>query len=744
MDEAYRYFASTKDSLDMLFLKFLFVGPPRLGKTTIRRRLMGEIINLKSAGEAGNFQPSTAVVETGDSVMIRKVSNTSAVVTEWDWCATKNLEDEACMLFHNFVDSLNGKNTNQDKVEKVIGLSSSPPECSRSFTPLKDISGLATLSNEINTYQIASPECFSSFTALQDIPDLAALSNEMMSSPYWKDVKCMFKAHLRMEDTGGQPELMDMLPALTIGPGLYLLFVNLENDLHDKYSVSYCHESGLCTIPEMSSHTVEEMMLSTLSSISCSSAIPSGMNSQESNIQDLNEILKSSKSIAYIVGTHKDKVTDQHLEEFDSKLQKVIRSTDFFDKGLVKFGSEDRLVIPIDNMNGGLEEIENVKKVLEDGMSRYFKKLKIPAVWLLFSLCLRKRGKRTDSLKFCLLLSGQFKMSEYETKVALWFLHHHAGVIMYFPGLPELEDLVIVDIQVVYDSVTILILRSLRFKNVGQASAEKFRKTGQFSLQDLVRATAKHSGDLIPPLKLVALLEYLHIIAKIYGAESLPSQSSERSLVYIMPCVLEHASKEQLEIIHKNATKPFSASPLMVQFTCGFVPIGLFPAMIACLIANKSFFLIRAGIKKNLVQFRYGSRQSLVTFMSRPKYYEITISILLNFKISIHIQCTNVRKEIESMLDTASSRMNYGGYRDYQFSFACPIHADGNHLCVIEAGDASPEVMRCLYNQDDPQPVVLESSHQVWFGQVNLFFIFSSHVQLFSRILCIILGDAVQ
>ena len=185
MDEAYRYFASTKDSLDMLFLKFLFVGPPRLGKTTIRRRLMGEIINLKSAGEAGNFQPSTAIVEIGDSVMVRKVSNTSAVVTEWDWCATKSLEDEACMLFHNFVDSLNGKNTNRDKVEKVTGLSSSPPECSHSFTPLKDIPGVAALSNEINAYQILdSPECFSSFTALKDIPDLAALSNEMMSSPY--------------------------------------------------------------------------------------------------------------------------------------------------------------------------------------------------------------------------------------------------------------------------------------------------------------------------------------------------------------------------------------------------------------------------------------------------------------------------------------------------------------------------------------------------------------------------------
>ena len=48
-----------------------------------------------------------------------------------------------------------------------------------------------------------------------------------MGSCYSKDVKHMFKAYLRVEDTGGYPELMDMLPALTIGPGLYMLFINL-------------------------------------------------------------------------------------------------------------------------------------------------------------------------------------------------------------------------------------------------------------------------------------------------------------------------------------------------------------------------------------------------------------------------------------------------------------------------------------------------------------------------------------
>ena len=47
-------------------------------------------------------------------------------------------------------------------------------------------------------------------------------------------------------------------------------------------------------------------------------------------------------------------------------------------------------------------------------------------------------------------------MEAYETKVDLWFLHHHAGVLMYFPNIPLLADLVILDNQVVYDIVTFL------------------------------------------------------------------------------------------------------------------------------------------------------------------------------------------------------------------------------------------------------------------------------------------------
>ena len=50
--DAYQHFINTKDALDLLFLKLLFIGPPRLGKTTARCRLMGEIADLISANEA--------------------------------------------------------------------------------------------------------------------------------------------------------------------------------------------------------------------------------------------------------------------------------------------------------------------------------------------------------------------------------------------------------------------------------------------------------------------------------------------------------------------------------------------------------------------------------------------------------------------------------------------------------------------------------------------------------------------
>ena len=719
---AYRHFISTKKTLEMLFLKFLFSGPPRVGKTTALRRLMGEIADLISVGEADRVHASTGALKSGSNMIMKSVSSSTAVVTKAEWCAAKSHTDEARMLFLQLEKSM--------KTEDA-----SPTTTTSTSTPAVDkvatrTMGEVTAANPTTTphqplekASEPSPPTPSPNppTPTADIPLIAELFKKASEQPeFLEEMQHHFKAFLRMVDSGGQPELMDMLPALTIGPGLYLVFFNLLWNLKKEFRVFYQHSSGKTTTPEESKITLEEMLLSTLSSISCSSASVTHWSGEEVNNSDMRGILESSKSVAYLVGTYKDKVSEEHISQLDEDLQSIIRGTDFFEKGLVKFCSEGKLIVAMDNMKGGVKEVKAIREMLDTAMERHFKPLRIPAAWLLFNICLAQTKQKTASMKSVLELSSQFNMSAKETKVALWFLHHHAGVIMYFPKVPLLQDLVILDTQVVYDSVTFLIFRVMSFDNVDQACLEKFRETGQFVLKDLVAATRCVSGgDLIPPEKLIALLEFLHIIAPIPRVRCLQSSTQEQEAVYLMPCVLRIASKEKLDAICHDQSCPQCVAPLMVRYKCGFVPLGIFPALIARLISNKSFSLVEKGMMKNKVQFRYQPLKTLVSFLCYPRFYAIVISQLIISEHEVHKECVAIRQQVEVALQEVSSNMNYGYFLDYQFAFECPSHPGKEHLCVVDEQSEVTKLMECLEDLKDKKPEKMGSVHSVWWCEVS-------------------------
>ena len=747
---AYRHFINTKDVLELLFLKILFSGPPRQGKTSARRRLEGEIVDLMSAGEADLVQPSTGAVESGPGIIVQSVSSSTAVVTEAEWHAVNSLKEEAGMLLHTLAGEMTTKispTTVPARAMDVRPVEVAGAEEATTVTPTiaspegmqrpepgflnKMLSKLKSLIKK----QPMTPQLSESQPS--ESPEIVRLFQEALKRPeFWKDVKHSFRAYIRMEDTGGQPELMDMLPALTLGPALCLVFFNLEWNLKKEFPVFYQHPSGKTTAPHESKITLEEMLLSTLSSISCSSVSAHSLKGEETNSSDMHEILESSKSVAYFVGTHKDKVTQEEISKFDSDLQSIIRGTDFFDKGIVQFGSEGKLMVAMDNMTGGLEEVNEVRKILHRAMQKHFRKLRIPAVWLLLNQCLQMREKRTASFESCLELSSQFNMSACETKVALWFLHHHAGVLMYFPDTPLLADLVILDSQVVYDSVTFLILGAMSFDSVGQARAEKFRKTGQFVMTDLVAATKKLSGDIIPPEKLVTLLEFLHMVATIVPVQdSVSLIEKEKEVVYLMPCVLHTAGKEKLDAMLNDQFHPEYVAPLMIRYKCGFVPLGIFPALIASLIGNKAFMVVEEDILKNKVQFYYGSLKILITFLCSPKFYAIVISKLPNVELPIsehelHEECVALRKAVADSLEQVNSHMNYGFFLDYQFAFECPSHPGREHLCVVDGTFENSKFMMCLQNLKHKKPVKMSSNHEIWFHKVFKSFILKTKYTL--------------
>ncbi len=723
-EDAYKHFIVSKEVLELLCLKFMSLGPPRQGKSTTLRRIKKEIIDLLSAKEEKQIHGSTGAVQCCSNMVVQGKSDPTTAERTANWTILKNLIEEASLLFHTLKDSFqiesnseatadshSGSDTRAEVSQaSSTGQSNSveePPQPSNKQPKHKEITPLSTAHDQPAGQAVSSP----------DYSEIAAIFETVSKQPrFAENVKHSFKAFLRMEDTGGQPELMDMLPALTIGPGLYLLFFSYKFQLDEEYRVFYQRASGETTAPEKSEFTLQEMLLRTLASISCFSSSTHLQPLPGTDNSAIGEILESSKSVVYIVGTHKDKVSEEVIATVDSQLQKVIRDTDSYKKGIVQFCSKDKLVVSLDNMGGGVEEINHLHQLLENAMEKHFKKLKIPAVWLLFSLCLRMREVRTASLETCLALSHAFNMTPYETKSALWFLHHHAGVLMYFPSVPDLEDLVIIDIQVVYDSITGVILKAMSFDSVGQATSERFRKTGRFSMTDLKTATADISGDLIPPEQLVALLAYLHLIAEIASVNSSDTNSVlEDEKEYIMPCVLENTSAKELDLFHKESCRSCFVEPLLMYFSSGFTPMGLFPAAMACLVSNKSFTFIGEGVKKNMVHFMYGSKRIRVTFISRCKYFEVVVSCDPKFQDSIHHECTALKQEIEDTLKKASSRMNYNSSMDYQFAFDCRSHGGGSHLGIVHEVESIPSAMTCVTSS---QGIALQNRHLIWYGQV--------------------------
>ena len=550
-----------------------------------------------------------------------------------------------------------------------------------------------------------------------------------VSPKLWREITqvCRDTAFLNMGDTGGQPEFMDMQPALTVGPALYLFFCKLTDDLDSLYKVSYLSLStGESTVPKESAYTAKEVLFTSLASIACFRS-SSSTSLGETTSSTADQLLAScNDSIAYIIGTHKDLVTEEQIYEFDEKLQQCIRPTDFFEENIVQFTSEERMVLPVDNMHGGSSEVNHVRKVLEESLKKHFKKLSIPASWLVLSLCLRKREERTASLESVLQLASELGVPQSEAMVALWFLHHYAGVLMY---LPELKDTVICDNQIVYDSATNLIVNTFKFRSVGKAASERFRKTGRFSLEDIRRATADVSGDYIPLEKLVKLLAFLNILVSfVKSTSTLSSRTPSSEEMYFMPSVLLNATHEEMASWWDDTRKQVSPAPLFITYQCGFVPIGVFPAMIANVTVERSLKLRVEGIRKNRVEFQFGRDFDTVTLVSQPTYYAVHISRRKSTKTPTHEVCATVRGLVESTLKTVTSRMNYTFTAEYQLGFECPSHPGREHLCVVDSDDPSPHVMCCQENMDNLKPVDMQSQHLVWFGEV------SSYGFLYSRL----------
>ena len=565
-----------KDIADIMVAKLIFLGPSMQGKSVTRQRLTNVIKNIKSNNRD---ESNTGISEQSTVICKDTVHITAFTANDGTWREI-GIEEECQLCLNSFYSKSEDISYSLPSTNEEVKVKVPSPKHLKMTSTLEKVSKVS----DITETQLRHSK--ESGRAIVEVPKLPAAS----VNSTWEYVRSILekgnknfklksdeKCVLYVQDTGGQPELMECLPALTIGPALYLLFCKLNANLDDYFKIGYRGSDG-STSPSPSHFTIKETLVTALASIASMTYSCAGFPTE------ITEQRKNRVGCVHLVGTHRDKVNNDTIDKFESDIQELVKSTFFYKRGLVKWWNEndlpsdsglsnnitERIVYPLDNMFGENEEIQYLQSSIYERLKNLFGKKKIPNHWLLFGICLRRCAESVVNLESCFDLGEILNLSKEETRSALHFFHYNLGICMHFSNILALKDIVITNTQSVYKRLSTLIEAAFKPGEVEKAAAEEFKNTGVFSIE-IFNSSSNHT---IPLDVLIHILVHLNIIAQI------PSTVHQEKK-YFMPCILQNASDEEIEKYQERNPIPDGLSPLFVRYKCGFVPLGVFPAMIA-------------------------------------------------------------------------------------------------------------------------------------------------------------------
>ena len=288
-------------------------------------------------------------------------------------------------------------------------------------------------------------------TPITDIEEIFSTFQEAMAREDWATIKYLLDdtMYLINTDTGGQTEFLDLMSRFLMGPALNLIVSRLTDPLNQEYKIYYTNEEGVSTEEEDSVVTLEEVIFQALASIACmETSYESDETSIDSEKDDDDVHIPASSSKAMFVGTFRDKITEEEFKEKDKILSEKIKQTEFYSRGIVERASAEYLILPLDNLEGGQEEVDMMRETFETAITRNFKKVRIPATWLMLNINMRHTGKRTMTLTECRNIAVKLGITTTKLPKVLWFLHYRVGILLYYPEVDGFDQIIILDIQV--------------------------------------------------------------------------------------------------------------------------------------------------------------------------------------------------------------------------------------------------------------------------------------------------------
>ena len=393
------------------------------------------------------------------------------------------------------------------------------------------------------------------------VPDIKQLFSEAVKTGQWSEVVSalnMDRAMLmQVIDGGGQPSFQEIFPLLISGPSVTVLMFKLTDDLQKAHDVQYQPIDGVeCTWKD--TYVVSDFIFHAISSM-----VPF---TDETNNPFDSKIL--------LVGTHKDRIEGSEDQKKD-EIMKIAKLIHGWLKNKPAFktihvSNIEALVTGIDNFKQ--QDIQKVKKKIENLVSQTCSK-DIPAPWLVFDFVLHKYAKsqklrKVEKIK-CQQIANECGINEDVFKGVLQYLHYEAGTLLYYPDISELSNCVITDFQLIFDSISKIIIEY--FDDSSDHGPHLQYKDLLHEKGQLKASVLKDVEGCLTVNELLSLMRHCHIISKMRD-------------MYFMPSVLKKAEP--------SSKIPRDSCSFLVMFKHGCCPIGLFCAVTTRLIVTHKWTLM--------------------------------------------------------------------------------------------------------------------------------------------------------
>ena len=675
-------------------LKCLFTGPPRVGKTTLRKRLLKIIKNLISSGVIS----TSGGLEKPVTVIFGEARESATVVMGpdyIDWQLQLDLLDEARIVLQ-FIDQQPTPNQESAPEELYSQVS---------FEPSKQPLSLAVTSTPSEIHPSPPP---SSKIETGSFDDAKKLMREVLASRGLQSIMDIEKTTtIYLMDTGGQPEFHEIMPIILQGPALHLVFFNLAFDLNEPIPVRFCQQDGTnAMITYESSYTGIQMIYQLLSSLYCLS--------KDSSLH--------SQPTAVLIGTHLDQLKDleeqgkKGITEINNLIKQLLTDAEFHKQAFLTYPLQDpseeksTIFVPVDNYSGGDEEIEQLQAFLKQIIDSRFDPVELPSAWLFFHLVLRHRYENLPgvcTLADCEALAKGCGLDEDDVRQVLRYIHRHLGTILYYDEVQGLNKLVICDPNVLFRGIFRLVAASFAGCRGYHTSAAEIRKTGEVPVRLLDRISAQPSNSPLTNEHIFELLKHFKILTELHSGDD---------AAYFMPCLLQPDTSLELSC---ELLQTFCLPPLLVRFDGNYIPIGVFSALIVKL-SQGPWEPDPAVRYRNRISF-FTDGLSSVELIVYPAYLEFRITFAdQEDPKEIHQFCLGVRETVVDTLKSVLQLHEHTRKTKFQLGFYCPGSFEGNgqpHFCecLPRQNHVNPKTFACSKSPRCQDQCRLPHKCTIWF-----------------------------